>query len=119
MNTVAAWSAGGFSFAFGLVVFRSLASLLFGRLATKEAQVDAGNAQLYTDFRTEIDRLSDECVSLRGRADATEEELRHCRDEHAKCEARVKQLEATFQGYGDAKQIAQLQAAADRRKDKE
>lgn len=109
---VASGSAGGI-FGLALVAVRWTANFIAGRLDRKEAQVDAGMQKLFAGLQEEVGRLSEECVKLRERADATENDLRECRDEHAKCEARVQQLEATFQGYGDARAEAQRIIAED------
>lgn len=100
MDTVAAWSAGGFSFAFGLVVFRSLASLLFGRLAQKETQLDAATQHLIGQLTGQVETLLDRCTQIEAH--------------HAQCLEELASLRGYVDGRGDANQHAQLIIAADR-----
>lgn len=102
----------GLSFGALFVAVRWCANFIFGRLDKKEAHIDAGTQRLF-------ERLEKRLDAEITRGDRHELELRECQDRHSECEARVKQLEATFQGYGDAREKAALIVAAEKRKGRE
>ena len=115
---------GGFGFATAFLTFKAIWAAIqwavtfkTAREDKREEQIDHGTSELLDRMKGEIDRVSGECAKLRERADATEQELRHCREQHSECEARVKQLEATMLGLGDARQHAALIVASEKRKD--
>lgn len=121
---VASGSAGG---VFGLVFVgvRWTANFIAGRIDKKEAVVGAGMTELLTGLKERIDLLSKSEKELRqelaeDRAEfrayqrETDAQLSECRRKHAESEAEVMQLRSMLQGYGDARQIAALQAAADK-----
>lgn len=102
----------GLSFGLLFVAVRWCANFIAGRLDKKEERVDGATQRLF-------DRLEKRLDGETTRGDRHELELRECQDKHAECEARVKQLEAMMQGYGDAREKAALIIAAEKRKPSE
>jgi hypothetical protein len=84
-----------------------VADFIAKRTDRREDRVDAGMRALLDDHREEIDRLKQDCVSLR-------EGLAECERKHTESEQEVSRLRGMMQGYGDAKQLAQMNAAADK-----
>jgi len=111
LSTAFYTSVGGMSFGFSFLVVRWLAGFVAGRIDKKEDRLDTGLQSLLDDFRQEIDRMKAECVSLR-------EGLAECERKHAESEEEVARLRGLMQGYGDAKQLAQLNVAADKARKK-
>lgn len=123
-DTILAWGTGGLSVGVGLYTARMLGrgiSWLFtfftGRLDRKEAHLDESVRSLIEGLKAEIMRLTGECRDLRGLVERHGKELAECRRKHAESEAEVMQLKAMMQGYGDAREKAQLIMAAEKRKD--
>lgn len=122
------WSVGGFSVAAGLYTCRMLGAgvkwlvtYFTGRFDKQQEHLDAGVNALIEGLRTEMNRMKLEAIEDRreiaeGRRESAEIrlELRECERKHSASEAKVAKLEAMYQGYGDAKQLAALQAAADK-----
>jgi hypothetical protein len=101
--SVIAGSGVGFSF----LMVRWLANFIAGRVDRKEDRVDAGMRRLLEDLQGEVGRLKEECASLR-------EGLADCHRKHFDSEEEVARLRGLMQGYGDARQLAQLNSAADK-----
>lgn len=124
MNAIGFWDFAlgaplvGAGISFGFVVVKWAANFIAGRLDKREAQVDAGTTQLLDRMNEEIERVSEECTTLRARVTVTEEDLRHCRDEHAQCRAELMELRGLIQGRGDARNEAAVIVARDRVADK-
>ena len=102
----------GLGLAVGLAFLKWMIDFIAKRTDRREDRVDAGTRALFDDHRAEIDRLKAECVELRaGLAD--------CLRKHAEAEARELGLKAEMQGYGNARQHAQLIVSAEKLKDHE
>lgn len=110
---VAGGSAGG-SLGLVFVAVRWTANFIAGRLDKKEAALDAGTQQLIEHLRQQVTILVGDCRELREWRAEAEKDLRECERRHAESEAEVMRLKATMQGYGDARQLAQIKAAADK-----
>jgi hypothetical protein len=103
---IASGTAGG-SFGLVFVAVRWSANFIAGRMDRKEAHLDAGTQRM-------IDRLEKQVEALLERVTRIDEDLAECKRMHAESEADRMRLRAMLQGYGDARQVAQLKVAADR-----
>lgn len=121
---VASGSAGGV-FGVVMVAVRWTANFIAGRIDKKEATVDAGMTKLIADLNERIDMISKSEMATReelrrDRAEfrayqiETDKQLSECRRKHGESEAEVMQLRSMLQGYGDARQLAQMNASADK-----
>lgn len=98
---VAASGSAGACFGFAFLTIRWLATFIAGRMDKKEDRLDRSTALL-------LDRLEGQVASLTKRVEKAEAALAECKEQHAESSARVLHLEAILQGQGDARQIAQL-----------
>lgn len=103
---IASGTAGG-SFGLVFVAVRWSANFIAGRMDRKEAHLDAGTQRM-------IDRLERQVEALIERMTRIDEDLAECKRMHAESEADRMRLRAMLQGYGDARQVAQLKVAADK-----
>lgn len=121
---VASGAAGG-TFGLTFVAVRWCANFIAGRLDRKEDRIDADMASLIEGLKERVDALTKSERELRAELSAnreefrtyqreTDEQLRDCRRKHSESEAEVMQLRAMLQGYGDARQLAQVNASADK-----
>lgn len=101
------WGTAGFSFGLAFFAMRWLAVFLAGRWDKREAQLDSGTQLLVEQLKTQVKALFD-------RLDQVERDLADCKRQHAESENERMQLKAMLQGYGDARQLAQINAAADK-----
>ncbi len=106
----------GLSFGALFVAVRWTANFIAGRLDHKEAVIDAGTKQLLDAQQKQIDALTRREGARELRLEKVEAELDDCRDQHAQCKADVMRLEAVLQGYGEAREKAQLIIAAEKAK---
>jgi chromosome segregation ATPase len=113
---VAGGSAGGM-FGLVMVAVRWAANFVAGRLDKKEAQLDASTQLLIQHLRDQVAILVGDCRELREWRASAEKDLFECKQRHAESEAEVMRLKATMQGYGDARDKAQLIVSAEKRKD--
>lgn len=122
---VVASGSAGIGFSVGFVIIRWLANFIAGRIDRKEDRLEAGMKELVEGLEHRINSLTDSEQDLRRELAAnreefrayqreTDEQLRECRRKHAESEAEVMQLRAMLQGYGDARQTAQLIMAAEK-----
>lgn len=112
---VAGGSVGG-SLGLVLVAVKWTANFIAGRIDRSQARLDEGTQQLIEHLREQVTILVGDCRELREWRASAEKGLRDCERRHAESEAEVMRLKATMQGYGDARNIAQLQVAADKRR---
>lgn len=82
-------------------------------------RLDADTRFVIESLRAELARVSERLGQAEVRIEDLGNQLDECKHKHAESEARVMQLEAMQQGYGDARQMAQRIISADRVADKE
>lgn len=104
----------GAGFSFGFVVVRWAANFIAGRIDRSQERLDEGTQQLIKHLREQVTILVGDCRELREWRTQAEGALRECERRHAESEAEVMRLKAAMQGYGNARQVAQLQVAADK-----
>lgn len=114
---LAASGSAGAGFGFMFLVIRWLANFIAGRMDKKEEHLDAATKRLFDGMEQQIEGLRSECKDLRERVSEHGRELADCRRKHAESEAEVMQLKALLQGQGDARQIAQLIIADEKKRD--
>ena len=105
----------GVGIAVGLQFMKWLLTFVAGRMDKQQEHIDAGMRSLIEGLRAEVDRMKVEAIQDRQEIAEVRIELRDCERKHSESEAKVAKLEAMMQGYGDAKQLAALQAAADKK----
>lgn len=110
LSTLAYSGVAGFGLGTAFLFVRWAAHFIAARIDRKEDRLDAGMTALLEGMRTELDRVKKDCGEFR-------DALRECERKHSESAAEVMQLKAMLQGYGDARQIAQLQVAADKLKE--
>lgn len=120
LSTLPAWisvgAGGGAGFFFIKWIFDWVGARVDKREDAVEAsfaRLDKGTQALIEHLQREVRTLSDRVTRQDGRIETLEGELKECRVKHADAEARVKHLEAVMQGYGDARQKAQLIVSAE------
>lgn len=96
----------GLGFGLGLLGIRVLAMVL-AQWNVKEDRIDKGNAKLIEQQQSQIKGLLEW-------KERVEKALEECQERHAASEQEVARLSGLLQGYGDARQLAQINAAADR-----
>lgn len=111
LSTLAYSGVAGFGLGTAFLFVRWAAHFIAGRIDAKEDRLDAGMGVLLAGLRDELDRVKKDCSEFR-------DALRKCEEKHAESAAEVMQLKAMLQGYGDARQIAQLKVAADKQNEK-
>lgn len=130
LDTAAVFGAsagGGMGLVF--VVVRWTATFIAGRLDVREAKIDASTIRLIEGLEKRLDeetrsrieateRTREVEAELRAELAEVRRELNECRTKHADAEARVKHLEATIQGLGDARQQAQVIIAKEKQQSK-
>jgi hypothetical protein len=115
----------GGGMALGLAFIKWFGTFLAGRVDKQQARVDAGTQALIAGLNTRLAEEKESRLAEIARRVKVEEEMRlelrgmrealhECERKHADSEARVKQLEATMLGFGDAKQQAQRIISADK-----
>lgn len=107
--TMLAYGGGtGVGIAVGLQFMKWLLTFLAGRMDKREEHLDGVSSRLY-------ERMEHQIENLTRRVEKAEQELQHCTEQHAEAKAEVMELRAMMQGYGDARQLATLQVAADKK----
>lgn len=137
LSTAAYSLIGGGGFGFSFLVVRWFATFTAGRVDKRADQVDkqadkvdAGMTKLLDSLEKRLDEEERSRLAEIARRERVEEELRReigklrtdlaeCERRHGESEARVKHLEATMLGMGDARQRAQLIVSDEKRKAKE
>jgi len=113
-----AGATAGISLTGGIWFVRWLLEWLGGRMDKRADRIDRSTQQLLDRLEKEIADLRErhdiEVTALRERVTSTETALAECQERHAESEAKVLRLEAIVQGFGDAKQIAQLIISAEK-----
>lgn len=125
LSTAVYGGTAGVGLGLALAFVRWLAVFIAGRQDQKEAHLDAGTARLIAGLErriaemTEREGLRERHLAEREAAwdrwrEEVEQELADCRRRDAEKDGEIMRLRAILQGYGDAKQLAQLQIAADK-----
>lgn len=104
-TTLGLGAGGGAGFFF----VRWLFEFLGGRMDKRADRIDAGTDKLISLMQAEMKRLSE-------RVDGLEEDLRDCKRRHAESDAEVMRLKAILQGYGEAREKAQLIVSSEKGK---
>ena len=112
LSTLAYSGVAGFGLGTAFLFVRWAAHFVASRIDKKEDRLDAGMTVLLDGMRIELDRVKKDCGEFR-------DALRECERKHSESAAEVMQLKAMLQGYGDARQNAQLQVAADKQAGKD
>lgn len=121
-SSFVAWTTGGVGLGAGAIVAVKFLDWLGGRVDKREAAVAAGAARL--DAATEkliqnmtarLDKYEERIATQDQRISELADELRECQQKHAESDAKVMRLEAIMQGYGDAREKAQLIVSAEKR----
>lgn len=108
LSIVPAAATGGLTFGCAFFFVRWVAVFLTGRWDKREAHLDAASKLL-------IDQLTEQVRTLFERLRTVEADLEVCKEQHAKSRARELELEAFLQGSGDARDLAQLIIAKEKR----
>ena len=122
LNTLAYGGSAGMGLGFAFLVVRWFATFIGGRIDQKEAHLDNATRALMEGLRGEITRLADAEKELRAEFMSyrreTDKQLRECERKHSQSEAEVARLKAIMQGYGEAREKAQLIVASERKERK-
>lgn len=122
-SSIVTWTTGGVGLGAGAIVSIKFLDWLGGRVDKREAAVAAGAARL--DAATEkliqnmtarLDKYEERIASQDERIAELADELRECQQKHAESDAKVMRLEAIMQGYGDAREKAQLIVSAEKQR---
>ncbi len=116
-EAVQAGVSGGLTVTVTLVALRWVITLVAGRLDKREARLDVGTQRLIDGMEAQIEALTKRLMVVTERLDDVEDELRQCKTRHAESDAEVTRLKAMMQGYGDARDKAQLIVSAEKRKE--
>jgi len=108
LNNLPEWAALGASGGMGFFFVRWAFEWFGGRMDKRQELVDAGTKALIEHLQDQITSLIEQQGALHDRVDRLQKELDACHEKHSESEAKVKQLEATMLGMGDARQRAQL-----------
>lgn len=110
----------------GFFAIKWLVEFMWGRVDKKEAAVERGFARLDEGTQKLIDRMEKQINALiegdkikEKRISDIEKELAECRKRDAESKAEVARLKALMQGYGDARDHAQVIIASERLQDRE
>lgn len=114
LSWMAPYAAIGGSAGAGFMFIKWLLEFVAGRWDHKEAAIDAGMKQLLDRLEVRVNELTQDGKDLREQLKVVEGELRECKRRHSESDAEVMRLKAMLQGYGDARQDAQLFIAADK-----
>ncbi|WP_221537798.1 hypothetical protein [Qipengyuania huizhouensis] len=114
-GTATAVTTGG---GVGYFFVRWLFEYLGGRMDKKADRIDAGMDKLIARMETQIEGLIARGADLEKRLEKVEGDLAECKHKHAESEAEVARLKAAMQGYGEAREKAQLILASERREQK-
>ncbi|MBL4858408.1 MAG: hypothetical protein JKY36_04315 [Erythrobacter sp.] len=107
-------TGGGLGFFFVKWIFEYLG----GRMDKKADRIDAGMDKLLAHLQAQIDSEREQREKLEKRLEKVEGDLAECKHKHAESEAEVARLKAAMQGYGDAREKAQLILASERKEAK-
>lgn len=110
-GTATAITTGG---GVGYFFVKWLFEYLGGRMDKRADRIDAGMDKLITRMETQIEGLIERGKDLEERLARVEGDLAECKSKHAESEAEVARLKAAMQGYGEARDKAQLIIAAER-----
>ena len=111
VGAIAAWVPAGAGLGLGLLSIRLLA-MVIAQWNVKEDRIDKGTALL-------ISQLQQQTKDLLEWKERVEVELMECQRRHAASEEEVARLRGLMQGYGDARDKAQLIVSEEKRKDRE
>lgn len=111
-GTATAVTTGG---GVGYFFVRWLFEYLGGRMDKKADRIDAGMDKLLAHLQAQIDSEREQREKLEKRLAKVEGDLAECKHKHAESEAEVARLKAAMQGYGDAREKAQLILASERK----
>lgn len=114
-GTATAVTTGG---GVGYFFVRWLFEYLGGRMDKRADRIDAGMDKLLAHLQSQIDSEREQREKLEKRLAKVEGDLAECKHKHAESEAEVARLKAAMQGYGDAREKAQLILASERREQK-
>lgn len=117
------WLAGGLGAGVGLgATFKAMqwiTEFIAGRLDRhidrndkRAAVLDEATDKIIKALQTQLDQLSKRVDDQDAEISELRAELRECHEKHAAAEAKVRLLEATFQGLGDARNMVQRDVSA-------
>lgn len=118
LEAIPTFTAVGAGTGMGFFFLKFLFEWFGGRMDKRQEMVDAGTKALIEHLQNQITSLTERQVKQDTRIDTLQNDLDACRDKHAESEARVKQLEATMLGMGDARQQAQRIVSEERLKER-
>lgn len=118
LHSLGNWAAAGGSAGAGFLLLKLLIEKVFSRIDKREAATIASAERLDAATYKLIESLEKRMTDLTARLDLVENELVHCRAQHAACETELARLKAIVQGLGDAKQQAANIVAAERLQDR-
>lgn len=108
------WATAGLGAGGGFVFIKWLFEFFAARWDKKEAIIDGGMKELVDELKEQIAGLKEDGRDLRARLKVVEDDLAECKRMHSESEAERLRLAAMLQGYGDARQHAQLMIAAEK-----
>jgi chromosome segregation ATPase len=118
LNTLPSWAAAGGGAGAGFFLLKFILEWIGGRVDKREEANTASAARLDAATYKLIETLEKRMEDLTTRLDLVENELVHCRAQHAQCEAELTRLRAAVQGLGDARQQAANIVAAEKAMDR-
>lgn len=89
-----------------------------GRVDRKQDRVDEAVQQLITGLQEQVSAVAADNRQLREDMKVLEADLHECKRRHSESDAEVMRLKAMLQGYGDARNVAQIEIAAKKREAK-
>lgn len=107
-GTATAITTGG---GVGYFFVKWLFEYLGGRMDKRAERIDAGMDKLISRMESQIEGLIARGLELEKRLEKVEGDLAECKSKHSQSEAEVARLRAMMQGYGDARNVAQIKMA--------
>lgn len=113
------WLGGGVGVGGGVVGGKWFLEWLSGRVDRREQAAEVVRKHLDEATGNIISTMAKQIEGLVARQEHVDELLAECRDQHAKAQEELASLRGLVQGYGEAKQLAQVSLSADRLRDRQ
>lgn len=107
MSNLIPWATAGVGSGVGFLFVKWFVEWVSGRVDKRRDDLDAGNSRLLAALEKRVAALTE-------RLEKVEDDLIECKRMHSQSEAERMRLAALLQGYGDARNVEQIDRAARR-----
>jgi hypothetical protein len=113
-ENILTWLGGGVGVGGGVVGGKWFLEWLSGRIDRREQAAEVVRKHLDEATGNIITTMANQIKALTERQEHVDELLSECREQHARAQEELASLRGLVQGWGEAKQLAQVNLSADR-----